>query len=294
VSYLHQNDILERLGVVFHKHYRVLICLACGAAYLPADILGHLRNSHNIKANDQEVSFIHSAPETLGVVTDSGSVPLPASCGPPVEGLKKPQEGFRCCFCDYAVLKKRPMLDHFIIHRDEHSLAPVETRSRPAKVQAFWATINRVFFEVEPSLGDISSDSIWASYLSEEALRPAEELPAVPAIRPTEVPHLLKHTQWHTLLGDRIRDRTQREKLLRMVIFPKRGEGCLSVLPELCLRYFRAAVRLAQTAEEIVLMMIESFPVSVLFCERIYDRNMLKCYSQGIHSKRQMEHTYIT
>jgi hypothetical protein len=259
LCYLEQNSILEKLGIAFHKHYRVLICLACGSAYPPADIVGHLRNQHSVKAKDEEASYILSTPETLGVI-DSQSVPLPASSGPPVEGIKV-VDGFRCCFCDYAAVSKRTITDHFSVHKGEHSLASVEARSRPAKLQAFWAVIHKVYFEVNPSLAHLSASSIWATYLSEEALKPTEEIPAVPAVRPTEVPLLLKHTQWHTLLGDRIKDRVQREKLIKMVTLSTEGENCLGKLADLCFKYLKAGAQAAKGSSDIVLMMMESFPV---------------------------------
>jgi hypothetical protein len=260
ISYLETNDTLKRLGIAFHKHYRVLICLACGLAHLPADVVGHLRKKHCIKASDREASYILSTPDTLGAITNPGSLCLPASSGPPVEGLDI-TNGFRCSFCDYAAGSKTTMDGHFSVHRDEHSSVPMEARSRPAKVQVFWAVTNRVFFEVQPGLAKTSASSIWATYLSEEASKPPEELVAVPALRPTEVPLLLKHTQWHTLLGDRIKDRVRREALLRMATLPRKGDGPLGTLQELCFKYFKAVAKAARTANDVVLMMMESFPV---------------------------------
>jgi hypothetical protein len=150
LCYLEQNNILEKLGIAFHKHYRVLIYLTYGLAYLPADIVGHLQNQHLIKTKEEEISYIFFTPETLSII-DSQSVSLSASSSLPVEGIKV-IDGFQCCFCDYAAVSKQTMTDHFSIHKSKHSLASVEARSCPVKLQAFWTVIHKVYFEVNSSI----------------------------------------------------------------------------------------------------------------------------------------------
>jgi hypothetical protein len=264
-SYLHNDEVLNALGLRFHKHFKILICLECSFSYTPDELPTHLKR-HKMKLTPEQKAYISSSPKTLGVRKEPGVKLLPTPCGPPVEGLLS-QQGHRCKFCHYASVSSRTMMDHHSkAHKDTHPDIPVTSRSRKAVVQTFRQSTNRVYFEVQPALVNVPSTSAWGAFVKEEELKSAEdaELAAVPALRATEVPLLLKHTQWHTQLGDRIKDRKDRAVLLDMTALPTESDRGLGLLKNISAAYLKMAAQVGRDSDKYVLQMLQEFPVSVI------------------------------
>ncbi|KAK0447520.1 hypothetical protein EV421DRAFT_1706409 [Armillaria borealis] len=168
---------------------------------------------------------------TLKPVTDSHTFVNPKPYLAPVKGLKM-EKGLCCKKCSYAVRSLTSMKRHWTNnHKWEARYIPVAERWREVWVQHFFIVPIR-FFSVEPSSAKRSNageEDPFTIFL--KTVVPAmekESIQVLPdAIRPWEVPPLVKMMGWHLHLADYITDRRKVQNLRTLVKPPKRAKGSI-------------------------------------------------------------------
>jgi hypothetical protein len=257
VFYLKQDPVLSKFGTVFHQHFQVIICTGCSWAWTPEDLPGHLRSEHHFQITPTDREDIKKAALDLGALGDKKLLTVPKPGGPPVEGLLM-QAGWKCHACHYCSKSKSVARNHSRKHSQQ--LVDISNRVSPATVQAFWKTTHKVFFAVDPELQQQPSQSIWGFWLQEKKDR-SQEVDSAPPIRATEIPQLLRHTGWHTHLGDRLWKVTERKKLLALATLPKKSQRGIGAIQQCALDYLLAVREIASNCDSYVMKALHSYPV---------------------------------
>jgi hypothetical protein len=231
------------------------IHMSCNFAWIADELPGHLRDAHQIKLSAAEKELMTVASEKLGALTDKAQVVLPGRLGPPVEGLLT-QSGWRCQSCLYAAVSKQTAINHSYEHKDNGSAGA--DRIMEATVQVFWKNTHKVYFVVEPELATKSTESIWACWLRDQS--DSGTATAAP-IRGTQIPQLLRHTNWHIHLGVKATDVQQRKHLLAMTQVPKRSETGLGALHQCAADYLLEVRNISLGCSSYVLKALKCYPV---------------------------------
>ncbi|KAK0207795.1 hypothetical protein IW262DRAFT_1469135 [Armillaria fumosa] len=230
---------LTRFNLFFHSQYRMIHCRnkigseECNTAQLPYAVAGHLQSKHQyvftVKAKDDLTAYIM----TLKPVTDPETFVNPKPGLAPVKGLKI-EKGFCCKKCSYAVRSLKAMRRHWSNDQkwEVCGIGPEEGRWQEGWVQNFFVVPMR-FFSVEPSSARRSNageGDPFAIFLKTVVpVIEKESIQVLPdAIRPREVPPLVKMMEWHLHLADYITDRHKVQNL-RTLVEPslKRAKGSI-------------------------------------------------------------------
>jgi hypothetical protein len=245
-SYLESCPLLDRLGVRVHSLLRILLCIDCGAAFTPQDMLGHLRKVHSLQsltAEDQNAFFSFSTSHNVGKGAMDG--PLPANHGPPVE-LVRVQPGFACAVspCPYAAPQQQTVVRH---RREVHSSRRCQ-REENVMVQTLFPAVGKTYFIVNPTLVDLSQADPYTILVTSvlPSIPPLEE--QAPAVG-REIPPFHRVTQWWDMLGDLADSRHSRLRVIALAAVPGTSEPTLHpVLPRLCQEYLVEAQNAAKQA----------------------------------------------
>lgn len=217
MSYLETNKIFDFLGLRYHTHFKVLLCV-CGTALLPEACITHVKH-HGVKLIDtSQIDFDHAV-AALDVATTTSMVQVPPPGGPPVEILTVIKNGHCCNVCNYCSPKKKSLNNHwYATHGKERTLAP-ELRYHMGAIQSFFIVLGDHYFEVNPTLTQLPADDIFAIYMRDEVSK-FTPFPATLPTHPNEVPPLLQVTQWHVHLAAYTEDYRKRDALRSLVTLP--------------------------------------------------------------------------
>lgn len=197
-----------------HTALKIFICLGCKTAWTPRTLRGHLTRTHNILISDDDEDHLQSLVDKHQMpVSAITTVPQPG--GPPVECIQVIPQAHCCNACTFCCLSADVFRKHWSqTHGTE--TGPSSKRFHFAAVQTLYSPLPRHFFEVNPSLTNISSESLFAIFLKNEV----PNIPPFPAAPPTserEVPILLAMTQWHKHLETYLGNYQMRKSLTNLV-----------------------------------------------------------------------------
>ena len=218
VCYLESNPVLDAMGVSYHRHFNVLMCLECKKAEVPQLLLSHV-NKHGIRlTKDQKASY--DAFVMAHNISQVHKVQSPPPHGPPVEILEQRPDGFCCDHCHYCAPSRKAIDNHWYAnHQDLH--LPPKDRFHKGTLQTFFTPIGEMFFEVNPELEFAASDDPFRHYLRYEVPF-FPPFPAAPPLDEHEVPPMLQLTQWHAHLKGHTEDYKTRGHLMSLISLPSR------------------------------------------------------------------------
>lgn len=250
-SLLRANDFLQSIGIWAHAEHRILICGGtCGVGQLPAEVLGHVSQTHGIKPPKDAEDLLAQALEEFNIYPDH-DVPPPPSNGPPIELLKEHSDGLCCTQCSYYCLSPANMNKHWTSRAHADIASEVSPSYRYKKVetlQTFFAAARRKYFPVNKHLRQILATSSYAQFLRTELEHVNAPLPIPPAARPTEIPVLVKMTGWDAHLQDWITEQTTRSQLKQLCKLPQRTKQGIGALQDLCIQYLKECKALGKKA----------------------------------------------
>ncbi|KAJ8695727.1 hypothetical protein PTI98_008300 [Pleurotus ostreatus] len=272
MSDLTTTDTLAKYGLMVHRHYSTLHCMACLDTWVPSKVVAHLRSHSFTISREDESQLLHVLRQLHIVSTETALAPK--TLGPPVEGLAI-HTGFRCNFCTYCTLKKTSMGKHVCKE------APVGSQFgspfRTATVQTFWSVLHRHYFEVTAPLStqpdDISLLDIYASKLLPDLTTITHILQP---IHPHELPLMVQMTGWHTHLADYLKDRRLVGDLLDLVQLPTRGSGSrLAKLGDVANEYLEIAGRRISKSPFEVRKMLKRYPMESVHFKPLEDSSTI-------------------
>lgn len=123
--------------------------MACGNAWTPARIIGHLKG-HNFTLTSEHSEELHCVFIEHGV-TENTNIVLPLPGGPPVEGLSITHGGHCCLSCNYCC----PSFSAFEKHwSQKHSgnCTPARHAFTLGDIQTFFWPTPQHWFRINPTL----------------------------------------------------------------------------------------------------------------------------------------------
>jgi hypothetical protein len=210
VSELQSSPLLDYLGFRFHVRHCVMICVACGFAFLPGHALGHVKNKHEIPVSKDQLELWNTTVLEWNVTT-SPLIPLPPN-RQPVELLKVHPGAYCCNVCKYAALTPATFSKHWSnSHRSDNR--SLEERYHTGHVQTFYSHAPCTYFEVDLPIPD--STPLFDIYMKKEVPSYAPFEVTIPSA-PREIPPLLYATRWHEHLAEYITDKRKRRSLMTL------------------------------------------------------------------------------
>lgn len=207
---------LDPVGLRLQETHRLIVCMSCGVAWTPGNVVNHLKNTHQIVMTPSQKASLTEAVEYFRIPDHPREeVPLPR--GPPIEGLAIVDDGHCCNVCNYAV----PLLASFTKHwNHEHPTEPELPigRFHIAPIQTFYHPTPQKYFEVDPSLLLANSDDPYHVFCRQLAAMPPLPIP-VP-VHDRETPVLLQLMQWHTHLAAYIAEKSECLKIVELLKLP--------------------------------------------------------------------------
>lgn len=163
-SDLEGGDLLDQLGMWFHRSLRILICRQCRVGLTFGTASGHLKNKHGHKVGkDMETQFQNFC-RSRNVLVKPQDFAVPKAGGPPIQGLTPPEAGFSCRAgaCTYSVKDCQTMLKH---SRKKHGGGLAHNSLyQPSLVQCAFQGHGKAYFEVDPTASE-ESDLDMRNYL---------------------------------------------------------------------------------------------------------------------------------
>jgi hypothetical protein len=216
-SYLLTEPILDRMGLVYHMHFKAILCL-CGKAVSPDSVFTHVEGHGVAVIRPDKNSFADFA-GSHPCATGSSDIQHPAPGGPPVEILKQISNGFCCNYCSYCAPEKKSFSNHWYQKHSKTEQALVDQRFHIGTLQTFFHPVGVQYFEVNPELAHLSDDDAFAIYLR-DIVPQYKPFPATLPTHAREVPPLLQVTQWHIHLAEYSTDHQKWMALRSLITLP--------------------------------------------------------------------------
>ncbi|TFK59499.1 hypothetical protein BDN72DRAFT_905787, partial [Pluteus cervinus] len=146
-SQLVTNDLFNRVGIRFHRQYRVVICTSCHQCILPALVAGHMNKSHNLRVSSDDATQVLAHLMSMDAHKDQASVVPPAEKCPPIELLKVISTDYCCTRCNQGFLSVSSCGPHYSKQHKGHTVKQ-DLRFTKGFVQTFFEGVGRSFFQV--------------------------------------------------------------------------------------------------------------------------------------------------
>lgn len=224
------DEFLESIGFRVNMHYNLLICMDCQKTILPSHIAGHLKSSHGFSL----ASINEKLQETVKqyAIYEDTSMPQPPPYTKRVEGLPMTR-GLKCKDCDYACGSKETARAH-------HNAHPLKTvQFEECFVQSYFVgPYPKRYFAVTPPSEPAQEQNLYDVYKTTiKPTIPKVELNAPESLR--EINPLLKKTEWHLYLGDRMLKPSWRSSIRTLVETATDKEPWSTVISESVDKYLR-------------------------------------------------------
>ena len=243
VTYLLSDPILELMGVTYHGHFKVLLCL-CGKALTSDSAITHVEGHGAVLSPKDKTKFSDFVMAHY-CATGPSDIQHPSPKGPPVEILSQVTNGFCCNSCSYCAREKKTFMNHCYAKHGKEKQLPLDRRYHLGTVQTFFQPVGVQYFEVTPGLATLPKEDPFAIYIRDVV----PQYKAFPATLPTnarEVPPLLQATQWHTHLQEYSTDHRKRAALRSLITLPSRSTSTgINSLGSVVFQYLKDIRRLA-------------------------------------------------
>ena len=249
------NTYLHSIGFLFEPSLKVLLCVDCEHAVIPANIPGHLRH-HKIAIKKIEEN-LNKVVRDLGISNTPQLPPMPV-IQPAIAGLRV-YDGLQCAHCNYACRADNTA--------ERHTHDSLPRQFNKCKVQTvFWPTFVSYFAVTVPEVTLSPSDRFGFFERQIYPSIPQLSIGAPSTVR--EIPPLLKKTLWHIHLKDWIEDTEKRHALKDLVHFISRQEPWTEKLADVAEMYLQNARNLALASHYAVLRRIlsDNSTTYVLLC----------------------------
>ena len=218
-SPLFSTPVLARAGLRIHTEHHIVICVSCGLAWRPTNVIGHIKRAHHVNMNKGDETEIMSSINHHGI-TDESLVATPTPKMAPVELIRVEQDGFCCNLCQYCCRSRRTFDNHWSSNHRE-PFTNTNERFHKGEIQTFFDPVPVNFFEVSICLQQVPVGSAFDIYVKKEHPTHTAFQPTIP-LKDREIPPFLHVTQWHTHLGEYITNVVTRKALRDIIRLPKK------------------------------------------------------------------------